>query len=163
MTSTAEVKEMSSKAFKIEKSYESNGTIGSLGEDEEESDEEHKSELQQTYNQQYKQSYKLTDAKVKLGKRLKDALEEVESLKKVNEDAQAEISQLKNHRTLTDKVRFLEKDAFDREGFKKALEEKILKLEAYLLKSSLTFKKYEACESTIEKVCLKSETCLGYS
>ena len=85
---------------------------------------------------------------------MKDALEEVESLKKVNEDAQAEISQLKNHRTLTDKVRFLKKDAFDREGFKKALEEKILKLEADLTKSNLAFKKYEAIASTVEKVWL---------
>ena len=54
---------------------------------------------------------------------------------------------------LNDKVRFLEKDAFDRDGFKKALEEKILKLEADLSKSSLTFK-YEASASIVEKVCL---------
>ena len=76
----------------------------------------------------------------------------------MNKDAQVEISQLKNHQTtLTNKVRFLEKDAFDREGFKKALEEKILKLEADLLKSSLTFKIYEACASIVEKVCLNQK------
>ena len=76
----------------------------------------------------------------------------------MNEDAQAEISQLKNHQTtLNDKVRFLEKDAFDRDGFKKALEEKILKLKTDLSKYSLTLKKYEASASTIEKVCLNQK------
>ena len=93
-----------------------------------------------------------------MSKRLKETLEEVDSLKKVNEDDQVEISQLKNHQaTLTDKVRFLEKDAFNKEGFKKAFEEKILKLKADLLKSSLTFKKYEASASTVEKVCLNQK------
>ena len=67
----------------------------------------------------------------------------------------AKISQLKNHQTtLIDKMRFLKKNAFERDGFKKALEEKILKLEADLSKSSITFKKYEASASTVEKVCL---------
>ena len=65
---------------------------------------------------------------------------------------------MKNHRTtLTDKVRFLKKDAFDREGFKKALEEKILKLEVDLLMASLTFNKYEASAFTVEKVCLNQK------
>ena len=92
---------------------------------------------------------------MKLSKRLEETLDEINSLKKVNEDDQVEISQLKNHQTtLTNKVRFLEKDAFDREVFKKALEDKILKLEADLLKASLTFKKYEANESKFEKVWL---------
>ena len=58
---------------------------------------------------------------------------------------------------MTNKVRFLEKDAFDRDGFKKTLEEKILKLEAVLSKSSLTFKKYEASASTFEKVWLNQK------
>ena len=40
----------------------------------------------------YKQSYKLTDVNIKLGKRLKKALEEVDSLKKMNKDAQEEIN-----------------------------------------------------------------------
>ena len=41
----------------------------------------------------------------------------------MNEDAQAEISQLKDYQTtLNDKVRFLEKDAFVRDGVKKVLE-----------------------------------------
>ena len=53
--------------------------------------------------------------------------------------------------TLNDKVRFLDKDAFDKDGFKKALEENILKLEIDLSKSGLTVKKYEASASTIEK------------
>ena len=76
----------------------------------------------------------------------------------MNKDAQAEISQLKNYQTiLNDKVRFLEKDVFDRDGFKKALEENILKLEADLSKSSLTFKKYEASASTVKKVCLNQK------
>ena len=79
MTSAVEVIEKPSKAFEIEKS---DNTIGSLREDEEDSNEEHKSELQQSYNQLYKQSYKLADAKVKLSKILKDTLEEVNSLKK---------------------------------------------------------------------------------
>ncbi|GFY88186.1 hypothetical protein Acr_06g0001260 [Actinidia rufa] len=72
----------------------------------------------------------------------------------MNEDA----SQLKILRTtMNDNVRFLEKDAFDRDGFKKALEEKILKLEVDLLKSSLTFKKYEASASTVQKACLNQK------
>ena len=95
-----------------------------------------------------KQSYKLANANVKLGKRLKKAQEEVDSLKKMNEDAQAEISQLKNHQTtLNDKVRFLKKYAFNRDGFKKSLEENFLKLEANLSKSSLTFRNYETISS----------------
>ena len=62
---------------------------------------------------------------------------------------------MKTHRTtLIDKVRVLEKDVLDREGFKKALEEKILKLEVDLTKSNLTFKKYEAIASTVDKVWL---------
>ena len=70
-------------------------------------------------------SYKLVNANVKLNKRLIKAKEEIDSLKKMNKDAQAKISQLKDHQiNLNDKVRFLEKDAFDRDGFKKALEEK---------------------------------------
>ena len=65
---------------------------------------------------------------------------------------------MKTHRTtLIDKVRVLEKDVLDREGFKKALEEKILKLETDLTKSNLTFKKYEASASTVEKVCLNQK------
>ena len=76
----------------------------------------------------------------------------------MNEDAQAEISQLKDHQTtLNDKVRFLEKDAFDRDGFKKAFDFFFLKLEADLSKSSLTFKKYEASASTVEKVWLNQK------
>ena len=86
---------------------------------------------------------------------MKKAQEEVDFLKKMNEDDQAEISQLKNHQTIMiDKVRFLKKDAFGKYGFKKTLAEKNLKLEADLSKSSLTFKKYEASASTVEKVCL---------
>ena len=54
-------------------------------------------------------------------------------------------------------MRFLEKDVFDKDSFKKALEEKILKLEADLSKSSLTFKKYEASASTVEKVWLNQK------
>ena len=83
------------------------------------------------------------------------ALEEADSLKRVNVDAQAETSQLKKHRiTLTDKIKFLEKDAIDRDGFKKAVEGKIIKLEANVSKSNMTFKKYKARASTVEKVCL---------
>ena len=86
------------------------------------------------------------------------AQEKVDSLKKMNEDAQAEICQLKNHQTtLNDKVRFLEKDAFDRDGFKKAFEEFFLQLEIDLSKSNMTFKKYEASASTVEKVCLNQK------
>ena len=105
-----------------------------------------------------KQSYKLANANVKLDKRLKKAQEKVYSLKKMNEDALAKISQLKNHqRALTDKVKFTKKDAFKRDEFKKALEEKILKLEVDLSKYSLTFKKYEASASIVEKVCLNQK------
>ena len=46
---------------------------------------------------------------------------------------------------------------FDRDGFKKALEEKILKLETDLSKYSLTFKKYETSASTVEKVWLNQK------
>ena len=114
--------------------------------------------MQQTYDQLYKQSYKLTDVNFKLGKRLKNALEEVNLLKKMNKDAQAQINQLKNQRTtLTDKVIFLQEDAFDRDGFKMALEQKILKLETDLSKSSLTLKKYEASSSTVEKVWMNQK------
>ena len=145
MPSIVEVIEKSSKGSKIRKLDESDGIVGSL---EEESDEEDKSELQRAYDQLYKQSYKLANYNVKLGKRLKKAQEEVDSLKKMNEDAQAEISQLKNHQTtLNDKVRFLKKYAFNRDGFKKSLEENFLKLEANLSKSSLTFRNNETISS----------------
>ena len=66
-------------------------------------------------------------------------MEEVDSLKKMNKDAQAEISQLKklsnnlNWQSEISREKILESD------FKKALEEKILKLEADLSKSSLIF------------------------
>ena len=65
---------------------------------------------------------------------------------------------MKTHQiTLNDKARFLEKDVFDRDGYEKALEEKILKLEANLSKTSLTFNKYEASASTMEKVWLNQK------
>ena len=54
-------------------------------------------------------------------------------MKRKNIDAQAEVSQLKTHKlTLSDKVKFLENGAYDREGFKKALEDKVQKLETEL-------------------------------
>ena len=84
MTSVAEVTEISLKALETKKLDESNGIVGFL---EEESDNDNKCELQQTYDQLYKQSYKLTNVNVKLGKRLKKALGEVDSLKKMNIDA----------------------------------------------------------------------------
>ncbi|GFY91011.1 hypothetical protein Acr_07g0012070 [Actinidia rufa] len=59
--------------------------------------------------------------------------------------------------TLLNKVRFLERDASDRDGFKNVLEEKNLKLEADLSKYSLTFKKYEASASTVKEVCLNQK------
>ncbi|GFZ20562.1 hypothetical protein Acr_28g0012670 [Actinidia rufa] len=140
----------SSKASDTEKSDESDGVVESV---EEESDDEDISELQQAYNQLYKESYKLANSNVKLSKRLKEALEEVDSLKKVNDDTQVEISQLKNHRkTLTDKVRFLEKDAFDRGGFKKALEDKVQKLETELANVHLSFKKFDAGSQKIDEI-----------
>ena len=145
---------MASKASEIKHSNESDGTVGSL---EKESNEENKSELQWVYDQLYKQSYKFVNTNVKLNNKLIKAQEEVDSLKKINEDAQVEINQLKSHQIiLNDKVRFLEKDAFDRDGFKKALK-KNLKLEDDLSKSSLTFKKYETSVSTVEKVCLNQK------
>ena len=52
-------------------------------------------------------------------------------------------------------MRFLKKDAFDRDDFKKALEEKNLKFKVDLSKSSLTSKKDEASAS--EKVCLNQK------
>ncbi|PSS17557.1 Myosin-9 like [Actinidia chinensis var. chinensis] len=150
MTSAVKTTKTSSKASDTEKSDESDGVVGSV---EEESDDEDISELQQAYNQLYKESYKLANSNVKLSKRLKEALEEVDSLKKVNDDTQVEISQLKNHRTtLTDKVRFLEKDAFDREGFKKALEDKVQKLETELANVHLSFKKFDAGSQKIDEI-----------
>ncbi|GFZ21639.1 hypothetical protein Acr_29g0008010 [Actinidia rufa] len=150
MTSAVKITKTSSKTSDTEKLDESDGTIGSL---EEESNDEDISELQQAYNQLYKESYKLVNSNMKFGKRLKEALEEVDSLKKENDDTQIEISQLKNHRTtLTDKVRFLEKYAFDREGFKKALEDKVQKLENELANVHLSFKKYDAGSQKIDEI-----------
>ena len=51
-------------------------------------------------------------------------------------------------------MRFLKKDVFDIDDFKRALEEKIMKLETDLSKYSLTFKNYKASASTVEKVWL---------
>ena len=89
MILAAKVTETSSKASKIEYLDESDSTIECL---KEESDEENKSELQRVYDQLYKQSYKLANANVKLNKKLIKAQEEVDSLKKINEYAQAEIN-----------------------------------------------------------------------
>ncbi|GFZ21725.1 hypothetical protein Acr_29g0008870 [Actinidia rufa] len=145
----------SSKESDNDKSDESDETIGSQ---EAEYDEEENGDLQQAYNQLYKESYKLVEVKMKLSKKLKEALKEIDSLRLVNEDAKVEINQLKSYQmTLLDKVRFLKKDASDREEFKKILEEKILKLEAVLLKSNLTFKNYEASASSFEKVWLNQK------
>ena len=72
-------------------------------------------------------------------------VDEVEVLRKENIDSQAEVSQLKTHRlTLSDKVKFLKNDAHDREGFKKALENKVQKLETELANAHLSFKKFDA-------------------
>ncbi|GFZ19357.1 pleiotropic drug resistance 2 [Actinidia rufa] len=152
MTSVVKTNKTSSKASDTEKSDESDGVVGSI---EEESDDEDISELQQqAYNQLYKELYKLANSNVKLSKRLKEALEEVDSLKKMNDDTQVEISQLKNHhRTiLIDKVRFLDKDAFDREGFKKALEDKVQKLETELVNVHLSFTKFDASSQKIDEI-----------
>ena len=54
-------------------------------------------------------------------------------------------------------MRFFEKNAVDRDGYKKTLEEKFLKLKVDLLKSCLTFKKYEASASIVEKVWLNQK------
>ncbi|GFZ21638.1 NB-ARC domain-containing disease resistance protein [Actinidia rufa] len=150
MTSTVKTTKTSSKASDTEKLDESDSTVGSL---EEESNDEDINELHQAYNQLYKESYKLANSNVKLSKRLKEVLEEVDSLKKVNDAAQVETSQLKNHQTtLTDKVRFLEKDAFDREGFKKTLEDKVQKLESELVNVHLSFKKFDAGLQKIDEI-----------
>ncbi|GFZ06455.1 hypothetical protein Acr_18g0006250 [Actinidia rufa] len=145
----------SSKESDNDKSDESDEKIGPQ---EAKYDEEENGDLQQAYNQLYKESYKLVEVKMKLSKKLKEALEEIDSLRLVNEDAKVEINQLKSYQiTLLDKVRFLEKYASDREELKKILEEKSLKLEADLLKSNLTFKNYEASASSFEKVWLNQK------
>ena len=87
MTSTVEVPKISSKIFETANSYELDSTTKSLKEDGEDSNEKHTSKLQQAYNQQYKQSYKLVEENVKLSKSMKEALEEIDSLEKMNEDA----------------------------------------------------------------------------
>ena len=71
MASISEVTNTIFKVPKIENFDESDGTMGSLKEDEGELDDENKSELQRGYDQFYKQSYKLTNVNVKLGKKLK--------------------------------------------------------------------------------------------
>ena len=151
--SASELFVASSKPQEIEKSDESDDTMGSLKEEEGESDDEDKSELQLAYDQLYQQYYRLTKVNVKLGTKLKKVVDEVEVLKKENIDAQAEVSQLKTHRlTLSDKVKLFEKDAYNREEFKKALEEKVKKLETELANAHLSFKKFDAGSQKIDEI-----------
>ena len=49
-------------------------------------------------------------------------------------------------------MRFLEKDAFDREGFKKALEDKVKKFETELANVHLSFKKFDAGSQKIDEI-----------
>ncbi|GFY88086.1 hypothetical protein Acr_06g0000260 [Actinidia rufa] len=118
MTSAVETTKTSSKASDTEKSDESDGVVGSV---EEESDDEDISELQQAYNQLYKESYKLANTNVKLSKRLKEALEEVDFFKKER-------------------------------GLKKALEDKVQKLETELANGHLSFKKFDAGSRKIDEI-----------
>ena len=80
--SASEVIKVSSKPQEVEKFDVSDGTMGSLKEEEGESDDEDKSELQLAYDQLYQQYYRLTKVNVKLGTKLKKVVDEVEVLKK---------------------------------------------------------------------------------
>ena len=60
---------------------------------------------------------------------------------------------MKTHRlTFSDKVKFLEKDAHGREEFKKALEEKVKKIETELANAHLSFKKFDAGSQKIDEI-----------
>ena len=68
---------------------------------------------------------------------------------------------MKTHRlTFSDKVKFLEKDAHDREEFKKALEEKVKKLETELANAHLSFKKFDAGSQKIDEIWNAQKTLL---